>query len=135
MVDARAILGRGWPFPTRLGPDGRLGWLDGPAKVRQSIRLLLETSPGERVMLPEYGCGVHDLVFQPNSAQLRSAVRERVRTALVRFEPRIDVVGVDVETAAGEPSRLDISIDYRLRANNAFHNLVFPFYLAEGKEA
>lgn len=83
-------------------------------------------------MLPDFGCGIHDLVFQPNTAALRGLLREKVRDALVRFEPRIDVVDVTVESVPQTANRLSIAIDYRLRVNNAFFNLVYPFFLNEG---
>ena len=133
MADIRAdITGRGWPFPPR--PDGALRYLSGPEKVRQAIWLLLSTSPGERQMRPEFGCGIHDLVFQPNTPPVRGLVQVRVREALVRWEPRIDVLDVRVEAPPDAPEVMTVEIDYRLRANNALYNLVYPFYLAEGVE-
>ena len=86
-------------------------------------------------MLPEFGCGIHDLVFEANTAALRGLVREQVRDALTRWEPRIDVVDVRVETPTpAQRNYLVILVDYRVRANNAFFNLVFPFFLDEGAE-
>lgn len=128
----RDFLGRGWTFPV-LPAGGRLGWQGGEDKVRQSIWILLSTSPGERVMRPDFGCGIHDLVFEANTAALRGRVEQRVREALLRFEPRIDVVDVRVETPPEARNHLLISVDYRVRANNAFHNLVYPFFLNEGE--
>lgn len=130
---SRDFLGQGLAFPIRP-TGGRLPVASGPAKVQQSIYLILSTAPGERVMLPKFGCGIHDLVFQPNTASLRGIVREKVREALTTFEPRIDVLDVTVGNADGERNRLDIAIDYRIRANNALYNLVYPFYLAEGAQ-
>jgi phage baseplate assembly protein W len=125
------FLGRGWRFPIRAS-QGTHALLEGEEKVRQSIWLVLATAPGERRMLPDFGCGIHDLVFQANTAALRGRVRENVVEALARYEPRIDVVEVQVESQPEEPNRLDIRVDYRLRTNNAFFNLVYPFYLTEG---
>ncbi len=145
---AQSFLGKGWQFPVKPTLSGGLALISGEEKIRQSILLVLSTAPGERQMLPEFGCGVHDLVFQPNTAALRGLVQEKVRQALTRWEPRIDVIDVRVETPpwdpriTGENVRIDtladarnyllIRIDYRLRANNAFYNLVYPFYLREG---
>ncbi len=126
------IVGRGWPFPVRPTPNGRIPFSAGEQKIRQSIWIILSTAPGERQMLPDFGCGIHDLVFQPNTASLRGLVREHIREALVRYEPRIDVLGVQVTSSGALNNRLDIAIDYRLRANNAFYNLVYPFFLQEG---
>ena len=77
-MHARDIIGRGWPFPIRPGPDGRMAFLGGEDKIRQSIWLILSTAPGERLMLPEFGCGIHDLVFQPNTAALRGRVQRQL---------------------------------------------------------
>jgi hypothetical protein len=128
------FIGRGWPFPV-LPARGRLAFLGGEEKIRQSIWILLSTAPGERVMRPDYGCGIHELVFEANTAALRGLVRERVREALVRFEPRIDPVDVRVETPPEGRNYLLISIDYRVRANNAFYNLVYPWFINEGATA
>jgi len=128
----RDFIGRGWPFPVRTDTDGRLRLTGGEEKIRQSIWIILGTAPGERQMRPDFGCGVHDLVFQPNTAGLRALVAQRVRESLTRWEPRIDVVEVKAETPPEGRNYLLIRIDYRIRGNNAFHNLVYPFFLNEG---
>jgi phage baseplate assembly protein W len=127
----RDHVGRGWPFPVKP-VAGRLAFIGGEEKIRQSIWIILSTAPGERQMRPAFGCGIHDLVFQPNSPALRGVVRERVKTALTRFEPRIDVLDVRVESPQEARNYLEIHIDYRVRRNNAFYNLVYPFFLTEG---
>lgn len=126
------ILGRGWSFPVRPSPAGRLTLAKDGEKVRQSLWLILSTAPGERQMRPEFGCGIHDLVFTANTASLRALVQARVREALIRWEPRIDLLEVRVETPPEARNHLLIDIDYRLRANNAAYNLVYPFFLNEG---
>jgi uncharacterized protein len=126
------ILGRGWSFPVRPGPDGGLALIGGEEKVRQSIWLILSTAPGERQMRPDFGCGIHDLVFQPITASLQDVVADRVQTALVDFEPRIDVLGVDVSSPPEAPNYLLIRVDYRIRSSNSLYNLVYPFFIAEG---
>jgi phage baseplate assembly protein W len=128
------ILGTGWTFPVTPGPDGRLAFAGGEEKIRQSIWLILSTSPGERQMRPEFGCPIHDLVFQPNTAALRGLVQQQVREALTRWEPRVDVLDVRVETPPEERNHLLIRVDYRVRSNNAFYNLVYPFFINEGTE-
>jgi hypothetical protein len=126
------IIGRGWAFTVKPAADGRLHFIGGEEKIRQSIWIILGTAPGERQMLPEFGCGIHDLVFQANTAALRGMLVEKVRTALVRWEPRIDVLDVRVESAVEARNYLYINIDYRIRINNAFYNLVYPFFINEG---
>lgn len=83
-------------------------------------------------MLPNFGCGIHELVFAPNNALTRALVIQNVREALVNFERRIDVLDVTAESATGEPNLLLIRVSYRIRANNALGNLVYPFYISEG---
>lgn len=128
----RDFLGRGWSFPVRPTERGRLALLGGEEKIRQSLWLILSTAPGERQMRPDFGCGIHDLVFEANTAALRGMVQDKVREALTRWEPRIDVVDVRVETPPEARNYLLIDIDYRVRANNSLFNLVYPFFLDEG---
>ncbi|MDX1413879.1 MAG: GPW/gp25 family protein [Candidatus Promineifilaceae bacterium] len=128
-----AFLGRGWPFPIKPDPTRQMAYLSGAEKIRQSIWIILSTAPGERQMRPDFGCGIHDLVFEPNTAALRGVVRARVQDALIRWEPRIDLLNVNVAIPGpGERNYLLIHIDYRIRSNNAFFNLVYPFFINEG---
>jgi len=129
------FLGRGVAFPVRPDAGGRLAFVDEDERIRQSVWIVLSTAPGERQMRPEFGCAIHDLVFEANTAQQRSIVAEKVREALVRWEPRIDVIDVRVETPHEQRNYLLIRVDYRVRSNNAFFNLVYPFFLDEGSEA
>jgi uncharacterized protein len=131
---SRAILGSGWKFPIRINGRGGFSLSHEEQDVAEAIWIVLSTARGERIMRPEFGCGVHDYVFAPNNANTRGAVAYQVQQALIRWEPRIDVVDVRAEDDSGEPNLLLISIDYRIRANNAFHNLVYPFFLLEGQE-
>lgn len=127
----RSLIGRGWAFPLRPR-NGALSWTEGEEKIKQSIMIILTTAPGERVMLPAFGCGLNELMFQPNTVQWQGAIQDRVRDALVNWEPRIDVIDVRVESPAEAKHIALIHIDYRVRSNNAFYNLVYPFYLNEG---
>ena len=132
MQDAQDLVGLGWPFPIKPRSDGTLYLVGGEEKIRQSIWLILSTAPGERQMQPTFGCGIHDLVFEANTSALRSLVQENVRSALVRWEPRIDLLGVRVETPPDARNYLLIRIDYRIRATNTIYNLVYPFFVSEG---
>ncbi len=131
---SRAILGSGWKFPIRLSGRGGFSLSHEEQDVAEAIWIVLSTARGERIMRPEFGCGVHDYVFAPNNANTRGAVAYQAQQALIRWEPRIDVVDVRADDDPGQPNLLLISIDYRIRANNAFHNLVYPFFLLEGQE-
>ena len=128
----RAFLGIGWKFPLQVTAGGSIALSSYEQRVQESIYLILTTAKGERVMLPDFGCGIHDLVFAPNNPQTLSAVVQEVRAALVTYERRIDVLDVATETAPGQPNLLLIRVDYRIRANNALGNLVYPFYIKEG---
>jgi uncharacterized protein len=126
------LLGRGWAFPLSSGETRRLALVGGDEKIRQSIWLILSTAPGERQMLPEFGCGIHDLVFEANTAALRAVLQAKVREALARWEPRIDLLDVRVEAPPEARNYLVIRVDYRVRANNSLYNLVYPFFVNEG---
>ncbi len=126
------FLGRGWAFPIVPGRDGRIAYAEGEASIEDAVAIVLGTSPGERVMRPEFGCGIWELVMEANTAQLHGRVQARVRDALVRWEPRLDVLDVRVDAPPEQKNVLLIRIDYRVRSNNAFFNLVYPFFLQEG---
>jgi phage baseplate assembly protein W len=128
----RDILGTGWKFPVRITGRGGFALSGQEQDVAESIWLVLATARGERLMLPEFGCGIHDYVFAPNNASTRGAIGYQVQQALVRWEPRIDVADVRVLDDAAQPNLLLITVDYRIRANNALQNLVYPFFLREG---
>jgi uncharacterized protein len=129
----RNILGTGWKFPVRINGRGGFSLSREEQDVAEAIWIVLATARGERVMLPEFGCGIHDHVFAANNASTRGAIGYQVQQALMRWEPRIDVIDVRAEDDPDQPNLLLIYIDYRIRANNAFHNLVYPFFLQEGQ--
>lgn len=122
------FLGRGWTFPLRLDGSGGFALADGEDDVTEAIRLILGTAYGERPMRPEYGCGIHDLVFDTIDAGLAGRVAADVRASLTRWEPRIEVTDVDAAPDPTAPHVLLITVGYRLRATNDRRNLVFPFY-------
>ena len=125
------FLGRGWSFPVQPTAAGQAAMSAEEQSIREAIWIILATSPGERVMRPDFGCGIHDLVFALNDADTVGSVQKKVRDALIRWEPRINVLGVDVEVK-GRGEVLLINIHYRVRTTNNFFNLVYPFYLAVG---
>ena len=129
---AREFLGVGWKFPIQVTPDGKIARSREEQKIEESVFLILNTAKRERPMLTDSGCGIHDLVFAPNNPTTIAEVLSAVREALVRYEPRIDLVSVDASAAPGEDNLLLIRLDYRIRANNARANLVYPFYITEG---
>jgi len=121
------FLGKGLNFPVKL-QSGHLLMAESDNSIRQAIWIILATAPGERIMRPDFGCGIHDLVFAVNDVTTRTRVAQQVRDALVLWEPRIDVLDVTVETK-GRGELLLINIQYRARTSNNLFNMVFPFYL------
>src|SRR6476661_7844122 len=111
-----SFLGRGWAFPVVPDADGRIPYVAGEDAIEEAIEIILGTSPGERVMRPEFGCGVWDLVMEANTAQLHGRVQVQVRDALVRWEPRIDVLDVRIDAPPEQKNLLLIRIDYRVRS-------------------
>jgi len=128
------FLGSGWSFPIRVDKQGEIALVSREDDIRQAILVILGTSPGERVMRPDFGAGLKALVFEPINTATKALVKHRVEEALLLWEPRIDSVEV---TMADERSlgRLLLDIRYRVRATNTFFNLVYPFYLLEGKQS
>lgn len=125
------FLGRGWTFPVQSTGLGQVAMSAEEKSIREAMWIILATSPGERVMRPNFGCGVHDLVFSLNDAETVGYVQKEVREALIRWEPRITVIDVTVEVK-GRGEVLLINIHYHVRTTNNFFNLVYPFYLAVG---
>jgi uncharacterized protein len=124
------FLGLGWNFPIAALDSGQIApTADGDTSIRQSIWLILSTAPGERVMRPDFGCGLSDLVFGVNNAATATAVTRAVREALATWEPRIDVLDVYAAPDPSRPNVLVIEINYQVLATNSRANLVYPFYL------
>jgi phage baseplate assembly protein W len=123
------FLGVGWHFPVSLDEDGRISQARYEEAVRQSIWIILSTAPGECMMRPDFGCGIHELVFAPNSAGTAGRLIGEVRRALVLWEPRIDLLDVDAFLDAKQPNLMLIQVQYQVRATNNKFNLVYPFYL------
>jgi uncharacterized protein len=131
---SKLFLGVGTQFPLALDETGQLARAAYEESVRLAILVILGTAKGERVMRPDFGCGIHDLVFANVSATTIGRVTREVRESLLRLEPRIDVTRVD--TRAGDTNNvLLIDIDYEVRATNTAFNLVYPFYLQQGAGA
>ncbi len=122
------FLGQGLKFPFIM-ENGSLAMSSGYDSIRESILIILRTTKGERLMRPDFGCGIYDFVFHPINATTLRILATEVEEALLKFEPRIDVNRVKVYPDPDVESRLIIEIEYTVRAFNAKENLVFPFYL------
>jgi Bacteriophage baseplate protein W len=139
---ANEFVGRGWRFPILPDETGSLAWSEGQDNVEQSLKVLLLTALGERVMRPTFGTEAPRLVFAPGSEQYLRLLEQSIRAAIRDFEPRVDVIDVRAEPGAADPARpadagsagrgetrVTVSIAYTLRRSNSRFNLVFPFYL------
>lgn len=132
----RDFLGVGWSYPVATDPftgDVQLSRYE--RDVKEAIRIVLETRPGERVMRPRFGCGIHELVFEEMSTTVMFAVEKSVRDALITYEPRIELIDVKVDGREALNGCLLIHIVYRLRRTNQEDNLVYPFFFLESREA
>jgi len=127
------FLGKGWRFPVeRDESKERFAVAVYEESIRQSIRIILSTALGERVMRPDFGCAIHELVFAPNSAATRGMAEHYVSEALLQWEPRIEVLEVKAVASGGQEEELLIGIRYRVRLTDSRFNLVYPFYLSRG---
>lgn len=122
------FLGAGWAFPVGVDARGRVALAQRERDIEQAIRIILLTPKGQRVMRPEFGCQIHDLVFAPNDATTAGLAEYYVREALAMWEPRIDVVAVRTIADAHQPERLLIEVQYDIKATHDRRSLVFPFY-------
>ena len=129
----KEFLGRGWAWPPHLDPvSGQVAMSAFEDDIRQAIRIIIETAPGERLMRPDFGCGIHELVFESIDSATLQRVRSVVQDALVRYEARIDVLSVDASRDESTDGSLLIELEYRVRRTNQIGNLVYPFYFREG---
>lgn len=124
-----SFLGTGWHFPIQVDENGSVKLARHEESIQQSIWMILGTSPGERMMMPEFGCGLHDMVFAVNNARTAGEVTGAVTEALITWEPRIDVLDVMAYPDTDQPNLLLIEINYAVRSTNSRFNLVYPFYL------
>lgn len=133
MQKKKEFLGRGWAFPVGLDPrTGAVATAEFEDDVQQSIRIILGTAPGERVMRPDFGCGIYDLAFEAIDSGTVTRITSAVTDALTHYEPRIELIDVSVDTLRAAEGLLEVNIKYRIRSNNQSGNLVYPFYFREG---
>jgi Bacteriophage baseplate protein W len=130
---SKEFLGRGWKFPVGINPlTGRLAMSEFEQDIRESIRIIVTTAPGERLMRPDFGCGIHELVFSTISPITLGVFESRVRQAITKWEPRVEILRFDIGTKDAHRGKLEIQLTCRVRETNNEFNLVFPFYLTEG---
>ena len=128
------IIGSGLAFPLQVDSRGGIALARDETDVEQAIELILATAPGERPMRPEFGCGVHDFVFDTIDASTVGKMEQAIRDALDRWEPRVIVQTVEFDLDYVGEGRLVIDIGYRVRVTNTLRNLVYPFYVIPAEE-
>jgi phage baseplate assembly protein W len=126
----KAYLGTGLAFPMQVNSKGEIALVSGPTDIDQSIRIILGTRPGERVMRPTFGCKAHDLLFEVRDATTASLLKKYVIDALNFWEPRIQVLMVDVLIDDEMDGALQVEIDYEIKATHDTRSIVYPFFLA-----
>jgi uncharacterized protein len=124
-----SFVGRGFAFPMGVSPDGGIRMTRGPEDLDASMRVILSTAPGERLMRPQFGCRIWDLLFEPVNFNTLGQMAEAAGDAIAQWEPRVDVLGIDCEPDIRDPFLVYIDITYRVRATNDRRNLVYPFYV------
>jgi phage baseplate assembly protein W len=128
------ILGSGVAFPLSVDHRGGLALAHGEEDVEQAIKLILGTVPGERPMRPEFGCAIHEFVFDTIDAEMVGKMDTAIRVALDRWEPRIEVTGIEFDLARVADGVLEIVIEYRVLTTSRTYNLVYPFYVIPAEE-
>ena len=129
------FLGKGWSFPPTFLPA--LQGVEVTEKeddINRSLQILLSTRTGERVMQPKYGCNMDEMVFEPLTTTIKTIMKDKIKTAILYFEPRIDVTSILMDTSNEMEGEILIEIDYVIRATNDRFNFVFPYYINEGTE-
>lgn len=133
--NGKEFLGRGWGFPPAFDRAGRHAVMTGGREdIERSIEILLGTRKGERVMRPDYGCNLDEMVFESFNLSLKTYLEDMVKTAILYHEPRIEPLEISIDDTFIYEGRLMIEIDYMIRATNSRFNMVYPFYLEEGTE-
>ena len=128
-----AFLGTGWSFPPDFSRAKKgLELVSGTEDIRQSLEILLSTRPGERITLPDYGCDLTRLLYEPLTTGLVTYIEDLIRTAIIYHEPRIRLEQVDIVPDPEQEGAVNISVDYVVKTTNSRTNYVYPFYIKEG---
>ncbi len=125
------VAGAGWSFPVKTDHNGNIALSEGEMSIKDSIRIIVGTAKGERVMQPDFGCEIHEYVFDTIDGTTATLVESCVEEALIKWEPRIDVKDVTAGRAPDEPNKMLIQITYIVRSTNSESNMVYPFYINE----
>ncbi|WP_423126898.1 GPW/gp25 family protein [Gaoshiqia sp. Z1-71] len=135
METNRSFLGRGWSFPPEFSKGtNAVVMLEDEDDIRSSLEILLSTRLGERIMVPDYGCKLDELLFNPLNLTVKTRIVDLIKTAILYHEPRIDVNKIEIDPSDELRGVLLINIDYTIRTTNSRRNMVYPFYKEEGNE-
>lgn len=135
MEEYRSFLGRGWGFPPEFRKDTKsVKLIEDEEDIKSSLEILLSTRLGERIMVPDYGCNLDELLFKPLNLTLKTYVVDLIKKAILYHEPRIDVNKIAIDLVNELNGELLIKLDYTIRSTNSRKNMVFPFYKTEGSE-
>jgi len=132
MAGHNEFLGQGWSFPPTFDDSGQINMVSNEHDIQESLSILLGTTPGERVMLPEYGCNIKSLVFSEINITTITQMKTMINRAILFFEPRITVDVIDISMQEIQNGKLIINIIYTVITTNTRSNMVYPFYMAEG---
>jgi phage baseplate assembly protein W len=131
-----SFLGTGWSYPPQFVPEtGEVLMTSDEEDIEASLKILLGTAAGERFLNPKYGLDLHEELFEPMSTTMTTFLKDRAKIALLIYEPRINLLALDLDTTAQLEGRVALVVDYEVRATNSRFNLVYPFYLSRGSEA
>ena len=135
MATTTSFLGTGWSFPPQFNNvSAQAALLSDEEDIQSSLEILLSTRQGERVMRPDYGCNLDELVFEPLTTTFKTYIKDLISTAILYYEPRIAVNKIDLDDTGELEGRILISIDYTVRSTNSRYNFVYPFYKTENTE-
>jgi phage baseplate assembly protein W len=130
-----SFLGTGWSFPPEFAPNtGGVVMVSDEKDIEASLKILLGTALGERFLNPKYGLDMHEMLFEPMSTTMTTFLKDRMRTTILIYEPRINLLSVALDPSAQNEGKLSFVIDYEIRETNSRYNLVYPFYLTDGSE-
>jgi phage baseplate assembly protein W len=135
MGTEKTFLGRGWSFPPEFRRSEKaVHMTTDEVDIEKSLQILLSTRLGERIMVPDYGCNLDELLFKPLTLTLKTFVTDLIKRSILYHEPRIDVQKIAIDPVDERAGQLLITIDYTIRTTNSRKNMVFPFYKTEGSE-
>lgn len=134
-MEEQSFLGRGWTFPPAFDRvSGEAETATDRQDIEQSLEILLGTRPGERLLRPDYGCNLDELLFEPITPTLLTSVKDQIEQAIILYEPRIELLNIDMEESSSEEGLLLVAIDYAIVRTNSRFNFVYPFYIHERTE-